>query len=305
MPNPIAIVYVLAVLAIFTFLQAVGLLVEREVREARGLRRKTLADGLSPWLKEVLVIRRIEDFEALITGSGVRHPPAAILTAMALTVLGGTLLFTFVGYGGAQSFFAGITIGTGFPLLALMQMRKRRLAKLALQLPDALDMLVRSLRAGLPVPMGIQMIAKEMPAPVSDEFRRVCDALSYGLDLREALEQLAQRVHIPEVTYMVAAIRVQYTTGGNLAEVLCSLGGVMRERVRFKMKVKALSAESRLSANIMAFVPFLLIAGMMYIRPDFYNDVPTSSLLQAVLGGAAILLVIGVIVMRRVVKIRA
>jgi tight adherence protein B len=71
------------------------------------------------------------------------------------------------------------------------------------------------------------------------------------------------------------------------------------------MKVKALSAESRLSANIMAFVPFLLIAGMMYIRPDFYNDVPTTSLLQAVLGGAAILLVIGVIVMRRVVKIRA
>jgi len=265
----------------------------------------TLADGLSPWLAEVLVIRRVEDFEALVTGSGARHPPAAILTGMALTVLSGTLVFTLVGYGGVQSFLAGITLGAALPLLALLHMRKRRLAKLTLQLPDAIDMLVRSLRAGLPVPMGIQMIAKEMSVPISDEFRRVCDAMSYGLDLREALEQFAQRVHIPEVTYMVAAIRVQYTTGGNLAEILCSLGGVMRERVRFKMKVKALSAESRLSANIMVLVPFVLIGGMMYIRPDFYNDVPGSSLLQAVLGGAAILLAIGILAMRRIVNIRA
>lgn len=305
MPSLISLFYLLVVLAIFAFLQALLMLLDPVAREARGLRRRTLADGLSPWLAEILLIRRIADFEALIAGSGTRHSPARVLIGMGFVVVVGTLGLTLAGYEGVRSFAGGLIVGAVLPLLVLMRMRRSRLANLVMQLPDAIDTLVRSLRAGLPIPIGIRMIASDMPDPVRTEFRHVCDAMSYGLDLREALEQLARRLQVAEVKYMVAAIRIQYTSGGNLAEVLSSLSAVMRERVRFKMKVKALSAESRLSGNIMAAAPFLVVGGMFYLHPEFYKDVPGSPLLRAIMGGAAVLIFVGIVLMRRLVNIRA
>lgn len=305
MPSLISLFYLLVVLAIFAFLQALLMLLDPVAREARGLRRRTLADGLSPWLAEILLTRRIADFEALIAGSGTRHSPARVLIGMGFVVVVGTLGLTLAGYEGVRSFAGGLIVGAVLPLLVLMRMRRSRLANLVMQLPDAIDTLVRSLRAGLPIPIGIRMIASDMPDPVRTEFRHVCDAMSYGLDLREALEQLARRLQVAEVKYMVAAIRIQYTSGGNLAEVLSSLSAVMRERVRFKMKVKALSAESRLSGNIMAAAPFLVVGGMFYLHPEFYKDVPGSPLLRAIMGGAAVLIFVGIVLMRRLVNIRA
>jgi tight adherence protein B len=106
------------------------------------------------------------------------------------------------------------------------------------------------------------------------------------------------------VRYMVAAIRIQYSTGGNLADVLASLAEVMRERVRLKTKVKALTAETRLSGNIMSVMPFALVAGIYALRPDFYDEVPHSQVLQTIIGIAAALLLTGVVLMRRIVNIR-
>ena len=300
------ILYILVVLGIFTFLQALTLMLgSRRAMQAASLRRKAMADGVSPWLAELLLTRRVADFEMLVRGSGVAQSPTNVLTGMAVAVLIVVLGFTLAGYNALYSLAAGLVAGGLLPLLVLKRLRSRRFTKLTVQLPEALDMLVRSLRAGLPVPIGIGMIGREMPDPVASEFRQVSDALSYGLGLKDALEELGRRLPIAEVTYMVAAIRVQYSTGGNLSEVLSSLADVMRERTRFKMKVKALSAESRVSGNIMMLVPFLMIGGMLYLRPEFYKDVPESSLLQMVLGGAAVLLAIGILLMRRIVNVRA
>ena len=128
--------------------------------------------------------------------------------------------------------------------------------------------------------------------------------MSYGLDLKDALENMSDRLQVTEVRYMVAAIRIQYSTGGNLADVLASLAEVMRERVRLKAKVRALTAETRLSGNIMSFMPFVLVAGVYLLRPDFYDEVPHSPVLKTIMGIAIALLVSGIVLMRRIVNIR-
>jgi tight adherence protein B len=143
-----------------------------------------------------------------------------------------------------------------------------------------------------------------MPDPIGGEFKRVYDSMSYGLDLKDALDQMAGRLRVGEVHYMIAAIRIQYATGGNLSEVLATLASVIRERVRLKGKVKALSAESRLSGNIMSFMPFLVVAGLNFIRPDFYDDVPHNVTLQYIMAGALCLVFIGIVLIRRIVNIR-
>jgi len=298
---PIIIAYVVVVLAIFTLMQAILAAFPAPAKgEALSLRRKTLADGVGPALGEV-----VHDFENLVALSGTDWSPATWLTGMGVVTAAVMLSANFLA--GANAFFAflcGLTAGVALPLLVLVVLRRKRLTKLVRQLPEALDMLVRSLRVGHPIPVGIEMVSVEMPNPIGSEFRRVYDSMSYGLDLKDALEHMSQRLQVPEVHYMVAAIRIQYATGGNLAQVLATLGDVMRERVRLKAKVKALTAETRLSGNIMSFMPFVLVGGMYYFRPDLYADVPHSFVLKVIIGGAAALLLTGIVLMRRIVNIR-
>ena len=303
--DPIFILYGVIVLALFCLFQGLSLLLGEEPRvETPRLRRRTLADGFSPWLADLLITRQIRDFEALVASSGIPFSPVQVLTAMLVATLVVTTILIFFGINPALSMVEALAMGVIVPLLVIRQLRKTRMAKLVKQLPDALDMLVRSLRVGHPVPIGIGMIGSEMPSPIGGEFKRVYDSMSYGLDLKDALEHLSSRLQVPELTYMVAAIRIQFETGGNLAEVLASLANVMRERVRLKLKVKASTAETRFSAAVMSVMPFLLIGGLLYMRPDFYKDVPESQALQAILGGAGFLLLIGMILMRRLVNIR-
>ena len=303
--DPIIIVYGAIVLALFCLFQALSLMAgESPAVDAPRLRRKTLADGFSPWLADLIITRQVRDFETLIASSAIPFSAVQVLTAMAVTTLVVTALFIFLGFNPALSVAYGFVIAVAAPLLIIKQVRHRRMAKLVSQVPDALDMLVRSLRVGHPVPIGIGMIGSEMPSPIGGEFKRVYDSMSYGLDLKTALEELAARLRVTEVTYMVAAIRIQYATGGNLADVLASLAHVMRDRVRLKMKVKAATAETRFSAAVMAVIPFLMIGGVFYLRPDFYKDVPNSDILKVIMGGSAALLLTGMILMRRLIKIR-
>jgi tight adherence protein B len=298
-------IYVIVVVAFYALFQGLLTIFAASAPAANGtLRRKTLGDGLSPWLADHLVVKQIHRFESLVGSSGIGASPGRVLAGMAAGVLAAGVLALASGSGPISAAAIGLSLGVAVPLLVIGRLRAQRMARLVLQVPEALDMMVRSLRAGHPVPTGIGMVATEMPDPIGSEFRRVFDGMSLGLELKDALETMSERLDVNEIRYMVAAIRIQFSTGGNLAEILASLAAVMRERVQLLMKVKALSAESRLSANIMAVMPFILIGGILYLRPQLYEDVPVSPVLQIILGGAALLLVAGIILMRRVVAIR-
>jgi tight adherence protein B len=165
-------------------------------------------------------------------------------------------------------------------------------------------MLVRSLRAGHPVMTGINLVAQEMPDPIGTEFGLVFDEMSYGLDIRESLEKMASRLKVLEIDYMVVAIRVQQGTGGSLAEILTSFVSVMRQRQLLHAKVKAVSAEARLSAKILGGLPIVVVGAITLINPHYYDEAKTNPGLAYVLGGAALLALTGILLLRRVTNIR-
>jgi tight adherence protein B len=306
--NPMVALYLIMVLTIFALIQAVAAYVaERRAWQARpaeeGLRRRTMADGLAPWLADTLVKRSVGAFERLVTTSGVSSSPQNVLVLIALLV-GAAALATALLRLPAVPTAAAILAAAVLPLLFLKMARRRRLVRLVEQLPDALGMLVRSLRAGHPVPMGIKLVAEEMPAPISGEFRLVHEGMAYGLNLRQALERMSQRLGVAEIHYMVAAIRIHSATGGNLADVLGSLANVVKQRDILRLKVTALSAQSRMSGNILSIVPFAIVFLMYRINPDYYAEIYRHPKLAAIMGAAGLVTLAGILMIRRIVNFR-
>jgi tight adherence protein B len=315
------LLYVIAAVAIFAFLQGVFLFIDASgdiaartkrrldslsINEpAEVLRRKALGEGASPWLVTLLASSPVRWFDNLITTSGINKTTERVLVVMTFGVSAGAILLKLVvGLGLLLSLFGSFAVAVMLPLVLLLSMRTRRARRIAEQLPEALDMFVRSLRAGHPIPTAIRMIATEMPAPIGAEFAMVFDTMAYGLDLRDALQRMTRRVPVPEVQYMVGAIRIQHAAGGNLAEILGSLSSIMRDRLKLYLKVKALSAESRLSGKVLACIPFLIVTVIIFTNPDFYDGARTDNRLAMLLYFAAFLVLFGIVLVRRVVNIR-
>ena len=157
--------------------------------------------------------------------------------------------------------------------LVLSSMRRRRHKKFGAQFPDALDTIVRSLRAGHPVPVAIAMVAREMPDPVGTEFGLASDEITYGTDLETAMRNLYFRVGQQDLPLFVTAVAIQASTGGRLSEILESLSGVIRTRFKLRRKVKALAAEGKFSAILLSGVPLALFMMLNVTAPEFYTGV--------------------------------
>jgi tight adherence protein B len=197
---------------------------------------------------------------------------------------------------------AGLVGGAGLLVLFLNSMRNRRHRKLQTQLPEATDILVRSLRAGHPVASAIRLVANDLPDPIGTEFAIVADEMTYGLDLETAMENLGLRVGQKDVALIVTATRIQTSTGGNLAEILGCMSTAVRESLKVRMKVKALSAEGRWSAIILSILPFALFGVLALIAPTFYGDVWDEPIVKIMLAGSAAWLMVGNVIMFRMVR---
>jgi tight adherence protein B len=238
----------------------------------------------------------------LIVQSGVTWGSAAFpavlmgvssLMALPLLYLSGNLAIAAAG---------GMLGGTWVLLLILKSMRDRRHRKLEAQLPDAADVLVRSLKAGHPIASAIRLVARELPDPMGTEFAIVADEMTYGLDLETAMNNLGSRVGQQDLALIVIATSIQASTGGNLAEILSSMSRVVRERLKLRMRVKALSAEGRLSAMILSVLPFALFGLLAVIAPNFYGEIWGEPKVQIVLVASAIWLMLGNFIMFRMVR---
>lgn len=195
-------------------------------------------------------------------------------------------------------------LAVGGPLVILRRMAHRRMAKLEQQLPDSLDMLVRSLRAGHPISSSIQLVARETGDPIGTEFGLAFDEMTYGRDLQQALENMAQRVPLADMNYVVVAIKLQAISGGNLAEVLGNMARMVRERQRLRLKIIALSAEGRFSSKILAALPFGILAVVSIGNPRYYGMIAQDPTLRYIMGGALVALVISMLIMRKIVNFR-
>ena len=197
-----------------------------------------------------------------------------------------------------------IIMGIAIPIFLLLRKKRLRLKAFQAQLPDALDMMVRSLRAGHPIRASMTMVAEEMEDPMGSEMGITVDEVTYGLDLREALENLRRRIPLMDLQYMVVTINIQFGTGGNLGEILSNLSSVIRDRFRLLKKVDALSAEGRLAAVVVGCIPAVIGVGMTLINPVYYLEAMGHKAFLPIAIGTVVLYFISMFAIYKIVHIR-
>jgi len=190
------------------------------------------------------------------------------------------------------------------PLLWVLWRRRRRLKAFAAQLPDALEMLARSLRAGQSLGFGFNMIASEMGPPISKEFGRVFEEQNLGVPLDESLNDLTERIPNLDLKFFSTAVILQRQTGGDLAEILDKIGALIRDRFRIWGQVQALTGEGRLSGIVLLALPFVLFLAVYQLNPDYLMVLFEDPLGKKMLAGAIFMQVVGALVIRKIVNIQ-
>jgi tight adherence protein B len=190
------------------------------------------------------------------------------------------------------------------PLLLVRRARMRRLARIEEQLPDAADFIARALRAGHSFSNVLQIVGNELAEPLSGEFRIAREEINYGVPLGEALHNMAARIPLTDLRYLVIAILIQRETGGNLAEILSNIGHIIRGRLRLAAQVRVLSAEGRMSAWILGLLPFAVGAMLLLVNPKYIKVLWTDPLGVKMLWMALAMIIIGVIWLKKVIRIR-
>lgn len=190
------------------------------------------------------------------------------------------------------------------PVGVLMLKRKKRLRRFGEQLPEVLDLIVRSLSAGHPLATALALVAKQMGDPIGTEFGILVDETTYGIGMDEALSNMSTRVPHNDLQLLIVTIQIQHYTGGNLAEVLSNLAKVIRDRLYMVKKVRAVSAEGRMSALVVGILPFGVTAFIMLVRPEFFRDVSADPLFVPMIAGGFVLLVLGQFWIWRIVNFR-
>jgi tight adherence protein B len=266
------------------------LLLKQALQEAD---RKTLMDRLTP---------EIFNFTKVFEQADANIRPSALFgIALAFGLMGGMLgallLNIYVAPVTALVFFA-------MPFLWLHWRRVKRLRKFEAQLPDAMELVARALRAGHSLAAGLHVVAEEMPEPISKEFRRVYEEQNLGIPLEDALKGVTERVPNLDLKFFVTSVNIQRQTGGDLAEILDRIGHVIRERFKILGQVKALTAEGRLSGIVLIALPIGLFLMMLGMKPDYIQLLWTDPMGIKMSIGAIVLMILGSIAIKKIVDIK-
>jgi tight adherence protein B len=270
--------------------------------EATNILKKTAIDRDKRSLLEALT-PNVPTLQKLIVQADANITPS---TFMVITGILGALGFTASWLAGVKIYFApllGILLAL-VPWAWLLHKRSSRLKTFAAQLPEALELVARALRAGHSLAAGLHVVAEEMPTPIADEFNRVYEEQNLGIPIDDSLKNMCERVPNLDLRFFVTSVVIQRMTGGDLAEILDKIGYVIRERFRILGQVKALTAEGRLSGVILMALPFVLFLVMLHIKYDYVEKLWTHELGIKMSVGALIMQLIGALVIRHIVNIK-
>ncbi len=281
-------------------------------REGSGVDWLEPADLLKPdsfstisfWDKLLARIDYVEIMKVRIAEAGL-HWSVGRLTLLML--LSGSLVYGVLANLNGSPWWlclGGGCLAGAVPYLYILQLRRRRLEKFELQFPEALDSLSRALRAGHPLAAGLQMLGREAEQPLAGEMRVTVKERSLGMSWDDALDNLACRMPLVEVSTFVAAVKLQNRTGGKLSEVLGRLADTMREAVALKGEVRAISAHGRMTGLVLTVLPLGIAAVMMVVNPTYLAILWTRPAGQAMIGGGILCLVLAHFVIRKLVDIR-
>jgi tight adherence protein B len=196
----------------------------------------------------------------------------------------------------------GLVVGAGLPHLVVGRAINKRTNAFITKFPDGIELLVRGLRSGLPVTETLGIVAQEVPGPVGIEFKSVIDRIKVGKTMEDALQDTGDRLGIPEFNFFTITLAIQRETGGNLAETLSNLAEVLRKRAQMKLKIRAMSSESKASAYIIGSLPFIVFGLIWYINPEYMGGFFTDDRLIVAGLGAGVWMGIGVFIMAKMIN---
>lgn len=286
----------------------------RRLESLRHRHSESTTDKVESQLKKAIAARKPRTHK--IAGSSSRIEALALrlhrsgkkwtLTQYIYTSIGLALavaVLAYLNFGALLlSVGLGLMVGVGLPHLVLSQFIKRRLNAFNAKFPDAIELLVRGLRSGLPVTETLAVVAHEIPGPVGEEFRAIVDRIKVGRTMEEALQETADRLGTAEFQFFCITLAIQRETGGNLAETLSNLADVLRKRGQMKLKIRAMSSESKASAYIVGALPFIVFAMVTWVNPKYIGGFFTDDrLIVAGLGGL-IWMTIGGFIMAKMVS---
>ena len=286
----------------------------RRIQQIRYRHSESTAARVESQLKKAIAARKPSSYK--VAGSGSRVEALAIrldrtgkkwtLSQYAYASLGlglAVALLVFLKSGAfLLSLGVGVLVGAGLPHLVVGKLIKKRINKFNAKFADAIELLVRGLRSGLPVTETLQVVAQEVDGPVGVEFKGIVDRIKVGRTMEEALQVTADRLGIPEFNFFCITLAIQRETGGNLAETLSNLADVLRKRSQMKLKIKAMSSESKASAYIVGALPFIVFGLIYWINPNYLNTFFTDERLIAIGLGGACWMGIGVFIMSKMVS---
>ena len=240
----------------------------------------------------------------LITRSGLVFEPRRWAGYIAGCALAGAVLMLALTKSVWIAPLGAVLGGALIPIGFLQFKAGARAKKLAEQLPQALQIIVRSLEAGHPVPTAISLVGREMPDPIGSEFVMAADEIAYGASLSQAVARIADRCRHADVDLFASIIRLQERSGGNLTGLLKMVAKTIRERLKMRMKIKALSGEGKASAMILIAAPFMTAGMLQVMSPDFYGEVIHLPVVKMVLAGLGLWMAVGALVMRNMINMK-
>jgi tight adherence protein B len=268
------------------------------------VKKRTLSE--IPWLNEILLkfkVPTISRMERLLEQADVKKPLGFYVLLSAALFVGSFSLVYLTSRSVLAAILAGL-LAIILPWLYLDYRKKSRLNQFERQLPDALDMIGRALKAGHAFNGGIQMVVMEFADPARTEFRKTLDEINFGLSYEDALRNMTDRVDSTDLKFFVLSVIIQRQSGGNLAEILEKISGLIRERFKLFGKVKALTGEARISAVILTFLPFVIGAIIFILNPAYIGILFQEKVGQIMLIVAVFMMIVGIFVMRRMVGIK-
>ena len=287
---------------------------QRRLESVRYRHSESTVDRVESQLKKAIAARKPKFHK--VAGSGSRAEALGVrlqrtgkgwtVTQYMYASLGIALALTAVMYlrsGAAMlSLGVGALAGAGIPHFMVNRFITKRLARFNAKFPDAIELLVRGLRSGLPVAETLGVVATEVPGPVGEEFKAVVERMKIGRTMEESLQVAADRLGIAEFQFFVITLAIQRETGGNLAETLSNLSDVLRKRSQMKLKIRAMSSESKASAYIVGALPFLVFGMIWWINPSYIGKFFIDERLIVTGLGGLVWMGIGVFIMAKMVS---
>jgi tight adherence protein B len=272
-------------------------------REIIDIMRKSMLSDV-PWLNRMLLsIRWTDKLSRLIEQSGTESTLGVFILLSIVLASGSFVIGLWVTSHVLLSLIIAFFLGI-IPFFYIYLKKKRRMEKFQRQLPDALDLIARALKAGHAFTGGLKMVGDEMEEPVGTEFEKTLHEINFGSGIPEALKNLAQRVDCPDIRFFIISVIIQRETGGNLAEILGKIAYLIRERFKLQSRVQVLASEGKLSAIILIAIPFVITLALSVLNPVYVKTLFIDPIGKALVAFALLMMVIGIVVMKRMIEIK-